>query len=1672
MKKYKKLTILSFILVIFIISIFTSALQTNLNSPADENPNLKTSTTNILFNGKSYPFELIDVYDDENYTKIYTDAYLQTEYFDGTTLDWNGTVFEDQVSVVDNTEHTSPEPSDITMIEGTYDSSDNMRELDSSYSDFDSEGYGYYPATYGFDGDDIGSNPNDFTITEGGSNTIQVIAESDNHKKVVEGHDVDGDVGITNFFDTKTTGIVEWWMKASQLNMRVWNAFYPEAGNYLFFAGFHSDGTIRYYDGAYVLVCAYVINTWYHFKIEFNSDTKLFSFYLDGDLITGGDEPYVNTDGTDDIYAIVWGTSNGAGDVYWDAIGYDWDPEYDIGDNEDGDGKLNFMVESSLAQYNNPDLLSLSVTSYHGTSVSTPITANIWNYDTSSYEQMWSTTSTSVVKNTFNKISNMDNYFDGSGNLKIQYTGSYSGSDFQLNIDYLEFRITYKMDVIIYKILYINGIWRYRFKLIGSLHYTDWVVFEVVDPVPNFHAISESELTTRWLLQGSEINPLEDFQDDIASGYWDLYGVGNRFFDKIGTQKDNYLLDNYSLIHNWGYTGVYYSVSSQTADPRDIIWDGSYWWILDGHYSCDVFKYTSAWSYTETYYDVGSEDTCPEDIFWDGTNWWMTGDMTDKVYKYNSDWSYTEVFYGLSGQDTHPTGIYWDGTNWWMVGSVTDKVYKYTSSWSYTGNFYSVNQDPTPNDIFWDGTNWWMLGSSNKRVYKYTSAWSYTGVSYSISDCGYEIRGFFLDNPNWWVVGQYTDKVYKYDNLYEISKNYYGSGYAYMQTNKIESIFLKSQDYGTHYDLSSGDYFEVDFQTSSDSKIDLVLLKDGDVNKTLTLSQSENTNFDRHTSKISVDELVEFDQLKISSTFENKDNVKVYDIKTYKYTLTGDYADFYVGSKREHEIYLNPDTYNLRIYEGTHIEDEQWSWDEKINIDITIPTTGVRQYIYVPESLVSKIECRLTLFPIDGILSLTFTDYKTYVNRSYNGVYSVIPLVDPIFYADELTTVYISVYDRFDSLIGTFSEPISDFINLEIEVYQLEIINLITQKTTIDINGTHNFELASGRWIDFMLSKNYYQIGYYNPSNVYTQFLIYLDSNQIYELNMSRICNIYYTNQRMEPLSFYQFKTYINGTRITNNIFYATDGEHKGIEVKDLSDISVLNYTYTEGTEEYNCFSLILTQYSLKIFNQQEEFNHINITRDPNYYESEFSWSEWIAPTEIIDFHLFPGYYKINLTNVEDESYSYYSYTLSGDDMLLITSDNTIANAIINMQNINTTIGNQITNVEINITNQNSAINNTVVNIEINLDNVNSTLGDILLSQNIQITNIENNLTSMYVFTNTSFINLNNSIGTYFVNIENNIISINQSISNLVIGIDNNLALINGTISTLIVDIGNDLMILSTTIDTSFFFLNTTIAEIGNNITTNTILLNNSIFLTGNWINDSRIAILNNLMLINNTIMEGINQIYSSVYLINNSIYTAVIDMGTSLTLINNTISGNLSIILQQNDFLTDIYNKTMFSDLLNWTDVGYNFSIMEDRIDLFNFINNYRNQSVEVLLKYKDKIDSMIVSAQYNLEQWLPKQDVEYRLKSIATGEYLDEWKPLPENKTVGFGFYETEVDQGPIIVSFTNIVMLFFFFTLFAVIIVVLFIKFRKTVENYPIGYRTKKKKRTSTYNSKVYR
>ena len=138
MKNKKAIGIL--IILSFLISILTPFVDLSglgTRNVTDEEQSLNLST-NYLFKGTTYTFNLDDFYDDTNLYKIYTGAKFQTEAFNDTTYEWSGTINNDTVTPVNNTEIQYGDPSNINMINGTTDSADNMRLNDASYTTFTS----------------------------------------------------------------------------------------------------------------------------------------------------------------------------------------------------------------------------------------------------------------------------------------------------------------------------------------------------------------------------------------------------------------------------------------------------------------------------------------------------------------------------------------------------------------------------------------------------------------------------------------------------------------------------------------------------------------------------------------------------------------------------------------------------------------------------------------------------------------------------------------------------------------------------------------------------------------------------------------------------------------------------------------------------------------------------------------------------------------------------------------------------------------------------------------------------------------------------------------------------------------------------------------------------------------------------------------------------------------------------------------------------------------------------------------------------------------------------------------------------------------------------------------------------------------------------------------------
>jgi concanavalin A-like lectin/glucanase superfamily protein/uncharacterized protein DUF2341 len=187
-----------------------------------------------------------------------------------------------------------------------------------------------YPATYSFTDDDFGTIPSDWLGISGISGIENYL---DDHNKIYR---------ITNFTSpsafrqtftsAKNNGIIEYWIRFGQTDKSSLYVIYDESYN----EGIHIDygaGKFYAYNGTtQKTIQNYESNTWYHFKIQFDSTLKKFNVWING-ILRANSFSYRSASCVDlSIMYLVY-SSTQAIDVAIDAVGYSWDPNYHTGDN-------------------------------------------------------------------------------------------------------------------------------------------------------------------------------------------------------------------------------------------------------------------------------------------------------------------------------------------------------------------------------------------------------------------------------------------------------------------------------------------------------------------------------------------------------------------------------------------------------------------------------------------------------------------------------------------------------------------------------------------------------------------------------------------------------------------------------------------------------------------------------------------------------------------------------------------------------------------------------------------------------------------------------------------------------------------------------------------------------------------------------------------------------------------------------------------------------------------------------------------------------------------------------------------------------------------------------------------------------------------------------------------
>ncbi|MFX1497671.1 MAG: SBBP repeat-containing protein [Promethearchaeota archaeon] len=205
---------------------------------------------------------------------------------------------------------------------------------------------GYYPANYGFENDNNGDVPKGWNYWVSMNNPVpQVIASMETHNKVVEFYDQTsgGQVSLTQTFnENKTSGTIEFWFYTTDITQRTRIAARNSTSSQSFDIRVESSKW-QYYNGStwndVPNVAAPQNNRWMHVRIDFECGNGGYlglgndEYYLTIDGIKSNNLPFSNKMDKIEIFILFSGVDATNFHFYIDAVGYSWDPNYNIGDN-------------------------------------------------------------------------------------------------------------------------------------------------------------------------------------------------------------------------------------------------------------------------------------------------------------------------------------------------------------------------------------------------------------------------------------------------------------------------------------------------------------------------------------------------------------------------------------------------------------------------------------------------------------------------------------------------------------------------------------------------------------------------------------------------------------------------------------------------------------------------------------------------------------------------------------------------------------------------------------------------------------------------------------------------------------------------------------------------------------------------------------------------------------------------------------------------------------------------------------------------------------------------------------------------------------------------------------------------------------------------------------------
>ncbi|KKM65296.1 hypothetical protein LCGC14_1492700, partial [marine sediment metagenome] len=193
-----------------------------------------------------------------------------------------------------------------------------------------------YPATYSFDDDIDWETPSGWTGYNDASCWTDVYPNIDGYNKVVWLYDgatpYDDQARMDTYFEPRMNGTIEWWWQTWDNSKSIQFLIVGAGGLINILAGYYVPGQIS--PGS----VNYNANEWIHTKVIFNVSSPKWELWINEEYV-GKYNYQLDVPGVNPTYlsGMIILTGNAASmydySTFVDAIGFSWDPNYNVGDN-------------------------------------------------------------------------------------------------------------------------------------------------------------------------------------------------------------------------------------------------------------------------------------------------------------------------------------------------------------------------------------------------------------------------------------------------------------------------------------------------------------------------------------------------------------------------------------------------------------------------------------------------------------------------------------------------------------------------------------------------------------------------------------------------------------------------------------------------------------------------------------------------------------------------------------------------------------------------------------------------------------------------------------------------------------------------------------------------------------------------------------------------------------------------------------------------------------------------------------------------------------------------------------------------------------------------------------------------------------------------------------------